>query len=95
MEPDYKMTMQEAKEETRQFKKIFTNVRLIDQMVLHRIEQEERMKFQDGHCNDFWNKNCPCENCVSLKAFEGKTQKTKLEFMDSDIYASDSALCRN
>ena len=36
MEPDYKMTMQEAKEETRQFKKIFTNVRLIDQMVLHR-----------------------------------------------------------
>ena len=44
------------------------------------------MKFQDGHCNDFWNKNCPCENCVSLKAFEGKTQKTKLEFMDSDIY---------
>ena len=86
MEPDYKMTMQEAKEETRQFKKIFTNVRLIDQMVLHRIEQEERMKFQDGHCNDFWNKNCPCENCVSLKAFEGKTQKTKLEFMDSDIY---------
>ena len=48
MEPDYKMTMQEAKEEIRQFKKIFTNVRLIDQMVLHRIEQEERMKFQDG-----------------------------------------------
>lgn len=37
-------------------------------------------------CYDFWKKNKPCENCISMKAYAEKKQKTKLEFLDADVF---------
>ena len=37
-------------------------------------------------CYDFWKKNKPCENCTSMKAYAEKKQKTKLEFLDADVF---------
>ena len=37
-------------------------------------------------CYEFWKKNKPCENCISVKAYTEKRQKTKLELFDTDIY---------
>ena len=38
------------------------------------------------HCYDFWKKEKPCKNCIAARAFEEKSVRTKLEYLDSDIY---------
>ena len=38
------------------------------------------------HCYDFWKKEKPCTNCIAARAFEEKSVRTKLEYLDSDIY---------
>ena len=87
MSSDYIMTMQQAQMEMELYKKVFTVVRLLDKREL-RLEENDNPggDMELCHCYDFWKKEKPCTNCIAARAFEEKSVRTKLEYLDSDIY---------
>lgn len=60
----------------------------MDGEFLSKMQENPYVGVQLGMCKcyEFWKKNKPCENCISVKAYTEKRQKTKLEFLDTDIY---------
>ena len=90
MEEEYRLTMQQAKEEMRQYRKIFSIVRLLKPDEIGRMTEQNGQdhKIVDSACRcySFWGKEQACENCISEVAFREKTQKTKWEFLDDAIY---------
>jgi len=52
------------------------------------MQDDPRIGVKIGMCQcyDFWKKNKPCENCTSMKAYAEKKQKTKLVFLDADVF---------
>ena len=87
MSSDYIMTMQQAQTEMELYKKVFTVVRLLDKREF-RLEESDNPggDMELCHCYDFWKKEKPCKNCIAARAFEEKSVRTKLEYLDSDIY---------
>lgn len=87
MSSDYIMTMQQAQMEMELYKKVFTVVRLLDKREF-RLEENDNPggDMELCHCYDFWKKEKPCTNCIAVRAFEEKSVRTKLEYLDSDIY---------
>ena len=87
MSSDYIMTMQQAQMEMELYKKVFTVVRLLDKREF-RLEESDNPggDMELCHCYDFWKKEKPCTNCIAARAFEEKSVRTKLEYLDSDIY---------
>ena len=87
MSSDYSMTMQQAQAEMELYRKVFTVVRLLDKKAL-RLEKNENtdQEIELCHCYDFWRKKNPCSNCISARVMEEKSVRTKLEYLDSDIY---------
>ena len=87
MSSDYIMTMQQAQMEMELYKKVFTVVRLLDKREF-RLEENDNPggDMELCHCYDFWKKEKPCTNCIAARAFEEKSVRTKLEYLDSDIY---------
>lgn len=83
-----KMTRQEVEEEIKVLEKIFDVVRILDGEFLSKMQENPCVGVQLGMCKcyEFWKKNKSCENCISVKAYTEKRQKTKLEFLDTDIY---------
>lgn len=87
MSSDYSMTMQQAQAEMELYKKVFTVVRLLDKKALRLEENEEPATGENFcQCYDFWMKKKPCNNCISVRAFEEKSVRTKLEYLNSEIY---------
>ena len=90
MEEEYKLTRQQAEEEMRQFREVFTVVRLLKPDEIGRMtgvsDQEHKIADELCKCYSFWGNQKACENCTSEVAFREKTQKTKWEFMNEDIY---------
>lgn len=88
MNTNVKMTRQEVEEETKVLEKIFDVVRILDGESLSKMQENPCVGVELGicQCYDFWKKNKPCENCTSVKAYTEKRQKTKLEFLDTDMY---------
>lgn len=88
MNTDIQVTTQQIEEETKVLEKIFDVVRVLDGESLKKMQDDPCIGVKLGMCQcyDFWKKNKPCENCTSVKAYTEKQQKTKLEFLDSDIY---------
>ena len=87
MSSDYIMTMQQAQMEMELYKKVFTVVRLLDKREF-RLEENDNPggDMELCHCYDFWKKEKPCTNCIAARAFEERSVRTKLEYLDSDIY---------
>ena len=87
MSSDYIMTMQQAQTEMELYKKVFTVVRLLDKREF-RLEESDNPggDMELCHCYDFWKKEKPCTNCIAARASEEKSVRTKLEYLDSDIY---------
>lgn len=88
MNQNVKITRQQAEEETKTLEKVFDVVRVLDGESLEKMQDDPCIGVQIGicRCYDFWKKNKPCENCTSVRAYAEKKQKTKLEFLNSDIY---------
>lgn len=79
------MTKRQAEEKMECLREVFDVVRLVDgKMLKERSECLENI--EPCQCYSVWHKQEPCENCISIHALEGKTQASKLEFMDSDIF---------
>lgn len=90
MEEEYRLTMQQAEEEMQQYRKVFSVVRLLkpDEIgrMIERDDQDHKVAEESCRCYSFWGKEQACENCISADVFRDKTQKTKWEFMDDEIY---------
>ena len=84
-----KITMDEALNEIKCFKKIFTEVRLFDENHVKKLASNY-VDINDidntCQCYTFWNRNAMCENYISVKAFYEKTRKEKLEIINSSFY---------
>lgn len=88
MNQNVKITRQQAAEETKMLEKVFDVVRFLEGDFFEQMQDDPRIGVKIGMCQcyDFWKKNKPCENCTSIKAYAEKKQKTKLEFLDADVF---------
>ena len=84
MKSDYIMTKQQADEKIKCLEEVFDVVRLLDADTLQVVDGNSHENYCE--CYKFWNRNTRWENCVSSKAVKFKTQKTKLEYFESQIY---------
>ena len=87
MNQNVKITRQQA-EEAKMLEKVFDVVRFLEGDFFEQMQDDPRIGVKIGMCQcyDFWKKNKPCENCTSMKAYAEKKQKTKLEFLDTDVF---------
>lgn len=85
---DYIMTREQAEEEMRQFRKVFSTVRIIPQEMLQLLMEgkADEQDIMPCRCFDFWKKGKACKNCVSIRACREKAQRSKLDFRDSEIF---------
>ena len=88
MNQNIKITRQQAEEEAKMLEKVFDVVRFLEGDFFEQMQDDPRIGVKIGMCQcyDFWKKNKPCENCISMKAYAEKKQKTKLEFLDVDVF---------
>lgn len=88
MNQNVKITRQQAEEEAKMLEKVFDVVRFLEGDFFEQMQDDPRIGVKIGMCQcyDFWKKNKPCENCTSMKAYVEKKQKTKLEFLDADVF---------
>lgn len=88
MNQNVKITRQQAEEEAKMLEKVFDVVRFLEGDFFEQMQDDPRIGVKIGMCQcyDFWKKNKPCENCTSMKAYAEKKQKTKLEFLDPDVF---------
>ena len=88
MNQNVKITRQQVAEEAKMLEKVFDVVRFVEGDFLEQMQDDPRIGVKIGMCQcyDFWKKNKPCENCTSMKAYAEKKQKTKLEFLDADVF---------
>ena len=88
MNQNVKMTRQQAEEEAKMLEKVFDVVRFLEGDFFEQKQDDSRIGVKIGMCQcyDFWKKNKPCENCISMKAYAEKKQKTKLEFLGADVF---------
>lgn len=88
MNQNVKITRQQAAEEAKKLEKVFDVVRFLEGDFFEQMQDDPRIGVKIGMCQcyDFWKKNKPCENCTSMKAYAEKKQKTKLEFLDADVF---------
>ena len=88
MNQNVKITRQQAAEEAKMLEKVFDVVRFLEGDFFEQMQDDPRIGVKIGMCQcyDFWKKNKPCENCTSMKAYAEKKQKTKLKFLDADVF---------
>ena len=88
MNQNVKITRQQAAEEAKMLEKVFDVVRFLEGDFFEQMQDDPRIGVKIGMCQcyDFWKKNKPCENCTTMKAYAEKKQKTKLEFLDADVF---------
>lgn len=88
MNQNIKITRQQAEEEAKMLEKVFDVVRFLEGDFFEQMQDNPCIGVKIGMCQcyDFWKKNKPCENCISMKAYAEKKQKIKLEFLDADVF---------
>lgn len=76
------MTRHEVEKEMMQYRTIFPIVRLLDAgQVCGNAPVGEHCP-----CHEFWHRDAPCQNCISRQVMEDHTQRTKLEYMGSQVF---------
>lgn len=79
--------LQEVIERLSIFENLYTFIRIVDPE-----KKEARMSETDGSCAPattcyaFWNKQVPCENCVSMRAVAEKKVISKIEIAEGRTY---------
>lgn len=76
------MTREQVETEMAQYRNIFTVVRLLDAA---QVGGEESVN-SFCSCYSYWGKNTPCRNCISRQVLEDHRQRTKLEYMGSEVF---------
>ena len=82
-----KMTMEQAKSKMDCLREVFPYVRLI-----RGSDLKNREKLKEGaipkpcQCYEFWEKDKPCENCISREVLDRQSDGSKIEFIDDQMY---------
>ena len=76
------MTREQVETEMAQYRTIFTVVRLLDAAQVGGKESVNSF----CSCYSYWGKNTPCRNCISRQVLEDHRQRTKLEYMGSEVF---------
>lgn len=84
MKSDNIMTMEQALERMEYLKEVFDVVRLLDTDTMREVAGDEKRKFCE--CYKLWEKEHRCANCVSQEAIRTKSQKIKIEYINSHLY---------
>ena len=82
------LTREQAKEMFAYLEDMFTEVRILDQEAVTRLEKGEDPEEPGcvGLCKDSDESDHLCSNCISVKAFREKCQKSKLEYAQDKVY---------
>ena len=84
---EYEMTGAEWKIMLRELQKVFSIVRLLSEEELRTGRIQGNTETTEGcECYAFWNKHKRCDSCISRAAFAERSKKTKLEFLDGNIF---------
>ena len=84
---EYKMTKHEWEIMLKELQKVFSIVRLLNEEELRTGRIQGSTDMTEGcECYALWNKRTRCDNCISRAAFAEKDKKTKLDFIDGDIF---------
>lgn len=84
---EYKMTKHEWEIMLKELQKVFSIVRLLNEEELRTGRIQGSTDMTEGcECYALWNKRTRCDNCISRAVFAEKDKKTKLEFIDGDIF---------
>ena len=76
------MTREQVEKEMAQYRTIFTVVRLLEAAQVG----SDKPLSDYCKCYDFWQKHTQCQNCISAQVLRDHTQRTKLEYMDSEVF---------
>ena len=80
------LTMAEAEEEMRCYRKVFNVVRILHKDEIGGICTREDTEKLNCPCYSFWGTQRPCDNCISARAYQSKKDEVKLEFSKDGIY---------
>lgn len=82
------MTMEQAQQEMKEYRKVFDVVRLIGEESIRKMNEGRESEIPSGAvaCYTFWKKSERCKNCITARVFREKGQRTKLEFRGEQIY---------
>lgn len=88
------MTREEAEKKMEVLRQIFPIVRLVRSYAVMDLDVKPgKMEEQDNtktappcECFAVWQKDKPCQNCISQRKMEEKGQASKLEFLGEDMY---------
>lgn len=88
MELDYVKSVKQTQTEMDYYRKVFDVVRLVEEDDIDKMRpvDDNAQVMPCCHCFDFWNKQHPCDDCVSLRALHDKSQATKIEILENEIY---------
>ena len=83
---EIRLTKEQAEEQLEIFRRIYSKVRL-----LSAEELKEENTTQAGKGENYWKESCLgagkyCDDCVSVVALKEKTRKTKLKYIDTELY---------
>ena len=76
------MTREQVEKEMAQYRTIFTVVRLMEAAQVG----SDKTLSDYCKCYDFWQKHTQCQNCISAQVLRDHTQRTKLEYMGSQVF---------
>ena len=80
------LTMAEAEEEMRCYRKVFNVVRILHKDEIGGICTREDTEKLNCPCYSFWGTQRPCDNCISARAYQSKKDEVKLEFSKDGVY---------
>ena len=82
------MTMEQAKEEMKHFRKIFHVVRLVSEngQMKDFDSDKDGQKGMSEQCYEMWKQEEHFNNCIVRQTFNSRKQKSKLEMLDGRIY---------
>ena len=89
MENTKELTMKQLRERMKTFETVFDVVRLLEEK-----ELDEQSLINSGfidcdkrcNCYELWNHDAPCENCVTLRAFNEKRRVCKAEMVNGKAF---------
>ena len=83
------LTMEQVQEKMACLREVFPVVRLLDGVALEQMEIGKKSDADISsscECYAFWQKESPCENCISMKTLKTKQQNSKLEFVGTIMF---------
>lgn len=82
------MTSKTIYKEMESLKKVFDVVRLVDasRTKAFNLSDDGSLIEDEYSCFSIWNKGHRCDNCISVKACAAKSDLTKFEFRDDEIF---------